>query len=286
VGGSAFTAATGIAPKLIVHDESRETATIGFFKYSNGFANHMIQGRARGSMASPANVLDNDVVAQYAGHGFLGGSFVKVGAVNMQVEGDGVRCGRTALLDRCHDGNGEPRGRARMDRRLRTLFEGALALRYESSADPGRPARLRARRSAHQRPPLRDGRVARVHRLRRDEDIDSPVAGELMIFINAGAADLVLENQSELSLTRIASSLAPGESALRPDQTATLFYDQTSARWRVLRLRALSATRPARATLRVERPGWTQRGRLGRRGESRSHTTARGSRCSAASASP
>jgi hypothetical protein len=61
------------------------------------------------------------------------------------------------------------------------------------------------------------------------------ISGELMILINVGAADLILENQSERSLAQDRIITGTGASlTLRPDQAATLFYDQTSARWRVL----------------------------------------------------
>jgi len=241
VGGSVFAVDPAIAPKLIVHDESRETATLASLKYSDGFANHLVQGRARGSLAAPADVRDNDVVAQYAGHGYRAGAFEKVGAVDMQVDarGDlaGGMTGKLVFKVAGLDGNTHSFDAAlKIDRRLRTLLEGALALRHtthplmEADQDDYElgDQRTSVHRFATDAPRAISGFVA-------TKDIDSPVAGELVILINVGAADLILENQSERSLAQDRIVTGTGASlTLRPDQTATLFYDQTSARWRVL----------------------------------------------------
>ena len=241
LGGSAFEYPAGVAPKLIVHDESRELATIASFKYSNGFANHVVQGRARGSLAAPADVAGNDVVAQYSGQGYLDGAFEKVAAVNMQVDASGDLAGGMTgkLVFRVAGLDGSTRSfatAAKMDRRLRTLFEGAVALRYTnhplivSDLDDFElgDQRTSVHRLATDAPHAITGLVA-------TKDIDSTVAGELMTLINVGDADLVLADQSPRSLAPNRVITGTGaDLTLRPDQTATLFYDQTSARWRVL----------------------------------------------------
>ncbi len=241
LGRDQFSYGRGVTPKLIVHDESRELATIAFFKYSDSFANHMVQGRARGNIAAPADVMDNDVVAQYSGQGYRSGTFEKVAAVNMQVDSSGDLAkgmtGKLVFKVAGLDGSTHSFGTAvEMDRRLRTLFEGAVALRYtshpliESDRDDFElgEQRTSVHRFATDAPHAITGFVA-------TKDIDSPVAGELMTLINVGGADLILANQSEQSLE--ANRVITGTGAnltLGPDQTANLFYDQTSARWRVL----------------------------------------------------
>jgi hypothetical protein len=226
---------------VIVHDESREVATIAFFKYGPGLANHMVQGRARGSMASPADVSGDDTVAQYAGHGYLDGEFRKVGAVNMQVDANGDLAsgmsGRLVFKVAGFNGATHPfEAAAEMDRRLRTVFFGAVALRQTThrliQADQDDYELGEQRTSIHRfatdAPRAITGFVA-------TKDINSPVAGEVMTFINVGGFDLILEDQSARSLP--ANRIVTGTRAnltLGPDRTATLFYDQTSARWRVL----------------------------------------------------
>lgn len=241
LGSSQFTYGASIAPKLIVRDESSEVATVAFFKYSNGFANHMVQGRARGSIAAPENVKDNDVVAQYAGQGYQGGDFRKVGALNMQVDARGDLSGGMTgkLVFKVAGLDGEQHAFAtavQIDRRLRTLFEGAIALRYTTHP---------VVQSDQDDYELGDQRTS-VHRIVTDapreitgfvatHDIDSPVAGELMTLINVGAFDLILGDQSPRS--RAPNRMITGNGAnlaLGPDETATLFYDQTSERWRVI----------------------------------------------------
>ena len=241
LGRAAFSDGSTAAPKLIVHDESRELATIAFFKYSEGFANHMVQGRARGTAASPADVTDFDVVAQYSGQGYLAGAFRKVGAVNMQVDARGdLAKGMTGkLVFKVAGFNGAARSfdtAVEIDRRLRTVFEGALALRYTThpliQADQDDYELGEQRTSVHRfatdAPRSISGFVA-------TKEIDSPVAGEMMTLINVGAFDLVLDDQSQRSLEPNRIITGTGRDlTLAPDRTATLFYDQTSARWRVL----------------------------------------------------
>jgi hypothetical protein len=238
LGRDAFTYGSNTAPKLIVHDESRELATIAFFKYSDGFANHMVQGRARGSFASPSDVRDNDVVAQYAGHGYLGGAFQKVGAVNMEVDakGDLARGMSGKLVFKVAGIDGSFDTAVQVDRRLRTLFEGAVALSYtthdliQSDQDDYElgEQRTSVHRFATDGPHAITGFVA-------TKDINSTVAGEVMTLINVGDFDLVLDNQSPRSLAPDRIITGTGASlTLAPDRTATLFYDQTSARWRVI----------------------------------------------------
>jgi len=241
LGRDAFTYGSTISPKLIVHDESREVATIAFFKYSEGFANHMVQGRARGSITSPSDVKDNDVVAQYSGQGYLAGAFQKIGAVNMQVDASGdLASGMTGkLVFKVAGLNGSTHSfdtAVEIDRRLRTVFQGAVALRYTSHP------LIQSDQDDYE---LGEQRTS-VHRFATDaprditgfvatKDINSSVAGEVMTLINVGEFDLILANQSPSSLAPDRIITGTGASLrLGPDQTATLFYDQTSARWRVL----------------------------------------------------
>jgi hypothetical protein len=241
LGRDAFTFGSTTAPKLIVHDESRELATIAFFKYSEGFSNHMVQGRARGSISSPADVEDNDTVAQYSGQGYLRGGFQKVGALNMQVDGNGDLAkgisGKLVFKVAAYNGKTHVFETAvEMDRRLRTVFEGAIALRYttqpliQSDQDDYELGEQRTSvyRLVTDAPHAISGFVA-------TKDIDSPVAGEMLTLINVGAFDLVLDDQSARSLEPNRIITGTGRSlTLGPDRTATLFYDQNSARWRVL----------------------------------------------------
>lgn len=241
LGRDAFTYGSTTSPKLIVHDESRELATIAFFKYSEGFANHMVQGRARGSITSPADVNGNDVVAQYSGHGYLAGGFQKVGAVNMQVDANGdLASGMTGkLVFKVAGLNGSTHSfdtAVEMDRRLRTVFQGAVALRYTSHP------LIQSNQDDYE---LGEQRTS-VHRFVTDaprditgfvatKDIDSSVVGEVMTLINVGEFELILANQSPGS--RAPDRIITGTGAslrLGHYRTATLFYDQTSARWRVL----------------------------------------------------
>jgi hypothetical protein len=123
-----------------------------------------------------------------------------------------------------------------MDRRLRTVFEGAIALRYttqpliQSDQDDYELGEQRTSvyRLVTDAPHDISGFVA-------TKDIDSPVAGEMLTLINVGAFDLVLDDQSPRSREPNRIITGTGRNlTLGSDRTATLFYDQTSARWRVL----------------------------------------------------
>jgi hypothetical protein len=240
VGDDRFTYNSTIDPKLIVHDESNEATTIAFFKYSDGYANHVAQARARGTISSPESVQGNDVVAQYNGKGYLDQEFKKVAALNMQVDADGdLASGMSGkLVFKVAGYNGSAHSfstAAEMDRRLRTLFHGAVALKH----------RTHAITSDQNDFELGEQRTS-VHRLTTDaartitgfvatRDINSSIAGEVITLINVGSDDLILANQNTNSTpeNRIITG-SGGNLTLIPDESATMFYDQISERWRVI----------------------------------------------------
>ena len=240
VGGDSFAYNSTVDPKLIVHDESSEATTIAFFKYSNGYANHMAQGRARGTMASPQSVGDNDVVAQYNGQGYLDHEFKKVAAVNMQVDADGDLAGgmsgRLVFKVASYNGSAHPFSTAaEMDRRLRTLFHGAVALKHRTHSidsdqddfELGEPRTSIYRFTT-------DG-FRTMTGLVATKDINSSIAGEVITLINVGGNELVLANRNTGSMPENRIITGTGaDLTLIPDESATMFYDQTSERWRVI----------------------------------------------------
>ncbi|NIV31777.1 MAG: hypothetical protein GWN58_20515, partial [Anaerolineae bacterium] len=79
------------------------------------------------------------VVAQYNGQGYLDQEFKKVAAINMQVDADGDLDGgmNGKLVFKVASYNGFAQHfstAAEMDRRLRTLFHGAVALKFRTHA--------------------------------------------------------------------------------------------------------------------------------------------------------
>jgi hypothetical protein len=240
VGGDAFAYNSTIDPKIIVHDESNELTTIAFFKYSDGSANHMAQGKARGTISSPENVRGNDVVAQYNGQGYLDQEFKKVAAVNMQVDADGDLAsgmsGKLVFKVASYNGfNHHFSAAAEMDRRLRTLLHGALALRHRThtiSSDEDDFDLGEQRTSIYR---LETDAFRTITGFVATEDINSSVAGEVITLINVGDNELVLANRSSGSLPENRIITGTGEDlTLIPDESATMFYDQASERWRVI----------------------------------------------------
>ena len=240
VGGDRFTYNSTIDPKVIVHDESREVTTAAFFKYSDGYANHMAQGKARGTIASPQSIRDNDVVAQYNGQGYLDHEFKKVAAVNMQVDADGDLAsgmsGKLVFKVASYNGSTHPfSAAAEMDRRLRTLFHGAVALKHrihsinsdQDDFEPGEP-----RTSIYR---LTTDAFRTMTGLVATKDINSSSAGEVITLINVGENELVLANQNAGSMPKNRIITGTGaDLSLLPDESTTIFYDQASDRWRVI----------------------------------------------------
>lgn len=240
VGRDQFTYNSTIDPKIIVHDESNEATTIAFFKYSRGYANHMAQGRARGTISAPDNVFGNDVVAQYNGQGYLDREFKKVAAVNMQVDADGDLAsgmsGKLVFKVASYNGSSHPfSAAAEMDRRLRTLFHGAIALEYRTHtiASDQDDFELGEQRTSVYR--FETDSYATITGFVATKDINSNVAGEVITLINVGSGELVLANQDAGSMAknRIITGIG-ADRTLMPDECATMFYDQASARWRII----------------------------------------------------
>jgi hypothetical protein len=240
VGENRFSYNSTIDPKIIVHDGSNEATTIASFKYSNGYANHMAQGRARGTISSPASVQENDVVAQYNGQGYLDQEFKKVAAINMQVDADGdLASGMSGkLVFKVASSNGSNHSFstvAEMDRRLRTLFHGSVVLKHRTHAiaSDQDDFELGQRRTS-------------IHRFTTDASrtitgfvatggISSSIAGEIITLINVGGNDLVLANQNESSMPENRIITGSGtDLTLFKDECATIFYDGISERWRVI----------------------------------------------------
>jgi hypothetical protein len=240
VGSDRFAYNSSIDPKVIVHDESSEVTTIAFFKYSDGYANHMAQGKARGTISSPQSVKDNDVVAQYNGQGYLDHEFKKVAAVNMQVDADGDLAsgmsGKLVFKVASYNGSTRPFSTvAEMDRRLRTLFHGAVALKHRTHAitSDQDDFELGERRTSIYR--LTTDAFRTMTGLVATKDINSSIAGEVITLINVGNNELVLANQNTGSMPENRIITGTGvDLTLIPDESATMFYDQASERWRVI----------------------------------------------------
>jgi hypothetical protein len=240
VGRGRFSYNSTIDPKIIVHDGSNEATTIAFFKYSDGYANHMAQGRARGTISSPGSVRDNDVVAQYNGKGYLDQEFKKVAAVNMQVDADADLAsgmsGKLVFKVAGYDGSTHRFSTvAEMDRRLRTVFHGAVALRYRTHAitSDQNDFELGKQRMSIYR--LTTDAFRTITGFVATKDINSSTAGEMITLINVGSNELVLANQNTDSTpeNRIITGIG-ADLTLIPDESATMFYDRASERWRVI----------------------------------------------------
>lgn len=240
VGEDRFTYNSTIDPKIIVHDGSNEVSTIAFFKYSNAWANHMAQGRARGTIASPTSIQDGDVVAQYNGLGYLDQKFQKVAAVNMQVDADGDLAdgmsGKLVFKVASYNGVSRPFSAAvEMDRRLRTLFHGAIALTHRTHviASDQNDFELGERRTSIYR--FMTDASSTVTGFVATKDINSNMAGEVITLINVGDHELVLADRNTDSIPQNRIITGTGaDLTLIPDETATMFYDQASERWRVI----------------------------------------------------
>lgn len=229
VGGDAFTYNSSVHPKLIVHDESRSPTTMASFKYSDGFANHTAQGRARGSIGSPLDVRNNDIVAQYNGQGYLDGKFTKVAAVNMQVDpsrdlDDGMS--GQLVFKVANEGRFVPA--MVLDSRRRTRFRGTLLFGQDTHVveEDRDDIELGQEKALVQRFATEGSRS--ISGFWGDE-------GEVIVIINVGDGRLTLANRSERSLPQ--NRIVTGTGAdlvLEPDETATIFYDEASERWRVL----------------------------------------------------
>jgi hypothetical protein len=67
------------------------------------------------------------------------------------------------------------------------------------------------------------------------KDINSSIAGEVITLINVGDNELVLADQNTGSMPENRIITGTGaDLTLIPDESATMFYDQASERWRVI----------------------------------------------------